>query len=77
MGSNGWKSGYDPVQRWLRVLTTVVCLGVFVYLAVIRQRTGLDDLPVASLALGSVMLLLGYEGLTKLPFREKSKDDDD
>lgn len=61
-----WREGHDPVQRWLRVLTALVCLGVFVFLGVNPDR-GVDDLPVLALALGAVLLLLGYEGLIKLP----------
>ena len=64
--TNGWRDGRDPVQRWLRVLTALVCLAVFVFLGLSPDR-GVDDLPVAALALGSVLLLLGYEGLIKLP----------
>jgi hypothetical protein len=64
--SNGWRDGRDPVQRWLRVLTSIVCLVVFVFLGVSPDR-GVDDLPVLALALGAVLLLLGYEGLIRLP----------
>jgi hypothetical protein len=71
---NGWRTGRDPIQRWLRVITTVVVLGVFTYLAVAPDR-GADGVMVAALALGAVLLLLGYEGVVRLPLI--GKDDDD
>lgn len=64
--ANGWRTGRDPVQRWLRVATALVCLGVFVYVALDAGR-GLDAVPVAGLALGAVMILVGYERLIRLP----------
>jgi len=80
--SNGWRKGYDPVQRWLRVVTVLVVLSVFVYL-VISDNDGVRDLPTLSLALGAVLLLLGYEGIVSLPFishedkgRQKGREDD-
>lgn len=71
--TNGWREGHDPVQRWLRIVTTVVVLGVFVVLSVGEHRN--DDILILVLALGAVLLLLGYEGVVRLPFL--SKDDDD
>lgn len=72
--TNGWRQGRDPIQRWLRVVTTVVVLGVFVYLALGEER----DVPVLALALGAVLVLLGYEGVVRLPFIDiKYKKDDD
>lgn len=68
--TNGWRLGYDPVQRWLRIITTVVCLGLFVYLSTNPNRT-VNDLPTLALALGSVLLLLGYEGIVRLPMLNK------
>lgn len=64
--TNGWRSGQDPIQRWLRILTALVCLGVFVYLAVAGMG-GADRVVVIALALGAVLVLLGYEGILKLP----------
>ena len=72
---NGWRSGEDPVQRRLRAVTVVVCLAVFVYLA--TGPSGLEALPVAGLALGSVLVLLGYEGLVRLPWIGRRNDDAD
>lgn len=64
---NGWRTGHDPIQRWLRVITTMVVLGVFVYL-VVADQSGSRDLPTLALALGAVLMLLGYEGVVRLPF---------
>lgn len=64
-GRGGWKDGNDPIQRWLRVVTAVTCLGVFVYLAVLGE--GADKVATATLALGSLLVLLGYEGVLRLP----------
>lgn len=65
--TNGWKAGYDPIQRWLRVITVLVVLGTFVYL-VVADQDGTRDLPTLALALGAVLMLLGYEGVVRLPF---------
>lgn len=62
---NGWREGRDPIQRWLRILTSVCCLGVFVFLAVEPQRR---DWPTLALALGAVLVLLGYEAIVRLPY---------
>jgi hypothetical protein len=64
--TNGWRTGRDPVQRWLRVVTTLVCLGVFAYLSVDPDRH-IDALPTIALALAAVLLLVGYESVVKLP----------
>ena len=74
--SNGWRTGRDPVQRWLRVVATIVCLCVFTVLAVDTNRT-LDVVPTAALALGAVLLLLGYESVIRLPGIGRRKDDDE
>lgn len=62
---NGWRTGRDPVQRWLRILTAIVCLGVFAFLAVDPERR---DWPTLALALGAVLVLLGYEAVVRLPY---------
>lgn len=67
VATNGWRQGYDPIQRWLRVATTLVILGTFVYL-VVSDQDGVHDVPTIALALGSVLVLLGYEGVVHLPF---------
>jgi len=71
---NGWRSGRDPVQRWLRIITTLVILAVFVYLAVEPEHAG-SDLPTLALALGAVMMLLGYEGAVRMPFFNRKDED--
>jgi hypothetical protein len=63
--TNGWRSGRDPVQRWLRVVTVLVCLAVFTYLSVVRQTV--DVVPTLALALGALLLLLGYESAIRIP----------
>jgi amino acid permease len=76
--TNGWRSGYDPIQRWLRIITTIVVLGVFVYLSAIDQNRVDSWIVVIALALGAVLLLLGYEGVVRLPMigRSDRKDDE-
>lgn len=61
-----WRKGQDPIQRWLRILTTLVCLGVFVYLAVDSDGPT-DNLPTIALAVGALLVLLGYESIVRLP----------
>ena len=74
--ANGWRSGSDPIQRWLRVVTTLVVLGVFVYLAVNETR-GADGVVISALAIGSVLVLLGYEGIVRLPFIDRRDEHHD
>lgn len=69
-GGNGWREGRDPVQRLLRILTVLVCLGTFIYLIVDPSRS-VDDWPTIALALGAALVLLGYEGIVRLPFLGK------
>jgi len=71
--TNGWRDGSDPIQRWLRVVTTIVVLGVFAWLALGEDRH--NDILVLALALGALLMLLGYEGVVRLPYI--GKDDDD
>lgn len=63
--TNGWRSGRDPVQRWLRAVTVLVCLAVFAYLAIERQTV--DVVPSLALAMGALLLLLGYESAIRIP----------
>ena len=71
--TNGWRAGYDPIQRWLRVVTVLVVLGTFVYL-IVADQAGQRDLPTIALALGAVLMLLGYEGVVRLPFLSSDGD---
>lgn len=72
--SDGWRTGRDPVQRILRVATVVVCLITFTALALDGSRH-LDVVPLAGLAIGAVMLLLGYERSIMLPGIGRKDDD--
>jgi peptidoglycan/LPS O-acetylase OafA/YrhL len=77
--TNGWRKGYDPVQRWLRILTTVVVLAVFVYLSAFDPNRQDSWIVVIALALGALLMLLGYEGVVKLPIigqHERENEDD-
>jgi hypothetical protein len=78
--TNGWREGRDPVQRWLRIVTTIVVLGVFVYLSIGPHASdgSADRIVIIAMALGAVLLLLGYEGVVKLPMigKDTRKDDD-
>jgi hypothetical protein len=73
-GDNGWRQGRDPVQRWLRAVTVVVLIAVFVYWSLGDDPA--DRLVIMALALGSVLVLLGYEGIVRLPYIGRGKDDD-
>ena len=74
--TNGWRSGRDPVQRRLRIVSTVVCLAVFAYLAVDPDRH-LDVVPTLGIVVAALFLLLGYEQLVGLPFSVRRRTDDD
>ncbi|HSW42693.1 MAG TPA: hypothetical protein VLM76_09315 [Patescibacteria group bacterium] len=66
---NGWRGGHDPIQRWLRAVTAVACLVVFVWLAVDPARR---DWPTLTIALGALLILLGYEAIVRLPWLGQS-----
>lgn len=77
--TDGWKGGRDPIQRWLRVVTTITVLGVFVYLAINQtdpDRRGTEVLVTLALALGAVLTLLGYERLIRLPMIGRQEDEE-
>ena len=74
MAPNRWRDGTDPIQRWLRVVTTLVVLAVFVALALDRGRGG-EGVVTVALALGAVLILLGYERLVRLPVIGRGEDD--
>jgi hypothetical protein len=65
VATNGWRSGSDPVQRWLRVVTSIVFLAVVVMLATDADAIPNDDLPTLMLMLGSLFVLLGYEAVVR------------
>jgi hypothetical protein len=62
---NGWRSGRDPIQRWLRIIASIVCLVVFAWLALDPSRR---DWPTLTIALGALLVLLGYEAIVRLPY---------
>ena len=66
---NGWRAGRDPVQRWLRIIASVVCLIVFAWLALDPSRR---DWPTLTIALGALLVLLGYEAIVRLPYLGRS-----
>ncbi len=74
MVGNGWRDGRDPAQRVLRILTLLVLLGSFVYLIVDPNRH-VDSVPVTALVIGCVLVLLGYEGIIRLPYIGRRPDD--
>ena len=76
MSGNSWQSGHDPVQRWLRVVSAVVFLGLSAYL-VADGRSGATPLPAAGIAVGTLLILLGYERLIRLPGIGRDRKDDD
>lgn len=79
--TNGWRSGGDPAQRILRIVSAIVVLAVFTYLSISTDRS-IDDLGVITLAVGVLLVLLGYEGIVRLPWigspppRDKKDGDD-
>jgi hypothetical protein len=66
---NGWRAGRDPIQRWLRIVASVVCLIVFAWLALDPSRR---DWPTLTIALGALLVLLGYEAIVRLPYLGRS-----
>jgi hypothetical protein len=66
---NGWRAGRDPIQRWLRIIASVVCLVVFAWLALDPSRR---DWPTLTIALGALLVLLGYEAIVRLPYLGRS-----
>jgi len=64
-GDNGWRTGRDPIQRWLRIVASLVCLVVFAWLALDPARR---DWPTLTIALGALLVLLGYEAIVRLPY---------
>jgi hypothetical protein len=64
--TNGWRTGRDPAQRWLRIFSTLAILAT-ILLVVIRGNIPATDL-TALVFIGTILvLLLGYEGLVHLP----------
>ncbi|HEY3544866.1 MAG TPA: hypothetical protein VGK17_02100 [Propionicimonas sp.] len=74
--SNGWQSGRDPVQRWLRIVSAAVFLGLSAYLLA-DGRGGATPLPAAGIAVGTLLILLGYERLIRLPGIGRDRKEDE
>ena len=74
--SNGWRTGQDPVQRQLRIVATLVFLGVCVYVAVDPNRH-IDALPTVGLMVAAVLILVGYERVVRLPYIGRGRKGDD
>ncbi len=62
MKRNGWRAGTDPTQRWLRIVSTVVVLGIMV-LIVVREQ----DPQLFLMAIGALLVLMGFAVSLKLP----------
>jgi hypothetical protein len=62
---NGWREGYDPALRLLRIIAALTGLAVFAILALERED---PDLGTLALAVGAVLVLLGYESVVRLPW---------
>ena len=75
-GRNGWREGYDPAQRLLRVAAAIAALIVFVALSVDPDRH-VDDLGAIALAAGVLLVLMCYEGVIRVPLIGRRDDDDD
>jgi threonine/homoserine/homoserine lactone efflux protein len=77
---NGWREGRDPILRWLRAATVVAFVAVFVLVSLDRDRDGSAILTILSIAGGAVLILLGYQGVVRLPYigddRSRTKDGD-
>ena len=73
---NQWRSGRDPLLRWLRIISVIAFLGLITLVVLDPVRS--SNIPLAALLVGACLLQLGYEvvvpGLTD---RRKPPADDD
>ena len=74
-GGNGWRSGTDPILRWLRAAAILTFLAVFVLVALDAERDVTTEIPVLGLAGGAALILLGYERLVRLPGIDRRDDE--
>ena len=65
------------MQRRLRVVAVLVFGAVVVYLSVDRSRSVTDTIATIALLLASIMILLGYERVVRLPYIGRRKGEDD
>lgn len=75
-GRNGWRSGTDPILRWLRAGTVVAFVIVFVIVALDRDRDTTHVLAVLGIVVGSVLILLGYQSVVRLPGIGRDEEDE-
>ena len=76
-GGNGWRSGHDPILRWLRSGTVVAFVAVFVIVALDRERDATAVLSILAIAGGAALILLGYANVVRLPMIGKGEDEED
>lgn len=74
---NGWRSGTDPILRWLRSAAVVAFVAVFVLVALDGERDVTTELPVLGLAGGAALILLGYQRIIRLPGIGRDDPEDD
>ena len=60
MSGNGWRDGRDPIVRWLRAGSVVAFLVVIVVVSLDHERDVTTVAPILGLAIGAVLILLGY-----------------
>lgn len=65
--TNGWRTGTDPILRWLRSGTVVAFVVVFVLVSLDESRETTAALTILGIAAGAVLILLGYQGVVRLP----------
>jgi hypothetical protein len=76
-GGNGWRTGADPILRWLRTAAVVAFLVVFVVVSLDGDRDVTTEAPVLGIAVGAVLILLGYQGVIRLPMIGRDSREDD
>lgn len=74
---NGWRSGSDPIIRWLRAGMVVALVAVAVVVSLDRDRDIGSALPVLGLAVGAALILLGYAGVVRLPVIGREDEEDE
>lgn len=76
-----WRTG-DPILRWLRILSVIASLGLFVSLigSLVIDPSRDDNLPLDALLAGVILLQLGYDifipGLSRRARENRGESDD-